>query len=577
MLSSRKVAPRGSDEEKAKNKDDQAKYELKVRKLEGSCYQFMFALDRILDTPKKWKGEFDGCFREQLSKSRLFSRTSRVLHEMSKSLSKFKEESFNPSKLDDYVKAFEFTPEKVKNGYIKRSAIDDETIVNIFDFKIPTILMKKSNLVKLAGVPLKEFEKPLENSKEALVNLEERIKEFDQNIKCCSEYIKKNPTDKHAIETSENLKSTRSSLMYSKHDIKNYLDKLEKAKKKPSREYVSGVVAELERKMKELSKNVKNADEIIEDAKALAQKPEDPKGVLVFKSVEDLKNIFNNCKKSDVVKVTIAGNIKKISERAFDGCNNLVSVTLSKNCTEICNAAFANCGSLKVIDTSNITAIGDWAFSSCSSLEIINLKNVTKIGERAFSGCGALVGSRSGTLDTGKVTTIGDYAFNGCEKIKKIDLGKVTIIGEHTFSGCSELLGTGTGILNTGNVTEIGNDAFNGCEKLKGIDVGNVTKIGDQAFNGCIGLIELNLKKLSSIGNNAFLGCKGIRSVILPKKLSEDGFKDMKHIIEIQSGKKFNKSKENDGMFTKVWNAASARFQRATRFGNYIEFKRSKE
>ena len=610
MLNFKKVAARDSGE-KNSNKNDQAKYEKKVEILEETCKRFVSDFENVLYTPQKWKNLFDRCFQTQMKKNKLTSRTSRILNAMSKNLSKFKGE-FDLEKLDDYIKAFSFTPEKAKKGYIKRSAIDDKTIENIFNLKIPSILVKTSNQLKVqnAKYTLREIQKPLKKSEKVLTEIDNTVKELNNMLDELNEHLKKISDQKNS-DDYKNTQKTIMGLIKSKENILNDKNNLEKCrhelanaeKKEPSKVHVGDMVKLFESTMGNCDKSVKNAAKVMQDAKAKekAEKSEAPKGVTVIKSKADLSSLLNsikdykksNIRKSDIKKITIVGSdITEIEKETFYGFNNLEFVKLNKECTKIGESAFASCSSLKFINLADVITIDDYAFSDCSSLERASLKNAKTIGNRAFAGCKKLVGSGSGALDTANVTTIGSYAFNECEKLKGIDLGSVTKIDEYTFAGCNELVE----VLNAGGVTTISNFAFAGCEKLKEINlkgvttIGNsafagckellglnqeeilntesLTTIGDSAFSGCVKLIGIDLGIIQKIGNSAFEYCGSIKKVIVPKGERKS---KVKHVILDQCGKKYDTSTEDDGVIAKKLKSAWGKVKSTIGLGE-IEF-----
>ena len=143
MVNLKKVVKIGSTKTTNPNKKDQEKYEKKVKNMQDACKKFEEKFKEYLDMPKMWQGLLKCYFEEQMAKNRLVSRTSRILHDMSKKLSKFKH-GFDPNKVEDYIKAFNFKAKTANSkDYIKRSAIDDEKVAKFFNSKIPNILREK--------------------------------------------------------------------------------------------------------------------------------------------------------------------------------------------------------------------------------------------------------------------------------------------------------------------------------------------------------------------------------------------------------------------------------------------------
>ncbi len=131
MLNPRKVIARESSTLKDREKKYQRDYEVKVYDLLIQCKIFV---DYLGTTEDKFSYEnISKAFKKQMKKNKMLSRTSRILNTMSKELSKFESKTF-PEDLKNYLKIFNFKPERPneKTGYMKRSAIDDKDIVDIF-------------------------------------------------------------------------------------------------------------------------------------------------------------------------------------------------------------------------------------------------------------------------------------------------------------------------------------------------------------------------------------------------------------------------------------------------------------
>lgn len=436
MLKFKKVVERGNGT--ANLNEDQKKYEQKVVELEKACRKFDSEFKKILDTPEKWKKKFNDCFNDQMKKNKLTSRTSRVLHGMSKNLSKLKGE-FDPKKIKYYVEAFKFTPEKVnKNtGYIKRSAIDDGYVVSYFNTSIESIFeekikSKKEKADKMAG-PLKDIGKALENAKSILKDLNEQIEDLTKQI----DETRRQKGD------CENLEKLVVHLTESRKPLIATIEELEaelgNAKKEPSKLNVKAMVKLLEAGRKTLNKNIENADKAmneVENNKGVKEYQEG-RGALTIRSEKDFQKVEG--RKDGIRKVTIGNGIEKIIDNAFSGCANLETVMIDTGCTKIGQSAFSGCKKLKVINTLGIKSIGESAFSNCSSLENIYLGSVTNIGKGAFSGCAELTGTKNDILDTKELMHIDVGAFSGCKQLKGINLKKVKVIGNDAFKDCTGL------------------------------------------------------------------------------------------------------------------------------------------
>lgn len=190
MLRFRKVLPMKegkSSLEEAKNKKDQKKYEEKVTELRSACENFRQSiLNEEMASENSLKTMFNDAFSEQMKKNKLFSRTSKLLHEMSKKLSKFKGPIFNQTKAKEYAKAFEFKAEKPNDkGYIKRSAIDDKFVANFFNnemikiFKSRKVEMKAQSKIQEISA---KAEHSLEKSDDSIDAANKIIEKIDKTI-----------------------------------------------------------------------------------------------------------------------------------------------------------------------------------------------------------------------------------------------------------------------------------------------------------------------------------------------------------------------------------------------------------
>ena len=101
-----------------------------------------------------------------------------------------------------------------------------------------------------------------------------------------------------------------------------------------------------------------------------------------------------------------------MGERAFAGCESLVSFTVPSGVTEFSLLMFENCTSLAEIKYARGTSIGkihNGAFYGCTALEKFDLPDggLTTIGDQAFAKCSAL--QRFDVTEA--VAYIGDFAF----------------------------------------------------------------------------------------------------------------------------------------------------------------------
>ena len=124
---------------------------------------------------------------------------------------------------------------------------------------------------------------------------------------------------------------------------------------------------------------------------------------------------------SDVKEVYLPGNIKEISENAFDYCRDLKKVTWSPNLEKIGKDAFIDSGIEEARLPSSLYLLGEGAFSGCKDLREIALPpHMHKIPEAAFSGCASLESIEI----PGNIIEIGFIAFHQCYSIKQITLNR---------------------------------------------------------------------------------------------------------------------------------------------------------
>jgi len=155
------------------------------------------------------------------------------------------------------------------------------------------------------------------------------------------------------------------------------------------------------------------------------------------------------------VSLNLTGNaLTTIPERAFDGCETLVSITIPNN----------------------VTNIGERAFQRCTSLATITVEPANT----AFF-------VRDGILYSATEIIFVPKGIKGTVTIPD----GVTWIGRETFSNCKSI----TSVTISNSVTEIGQSAFSGCTSLASITIGSgVKRIEKWAFDGCTSLTSITFK-----------------------------------------------------------------------------------
>ena len=115
--------------------------------------------------------------------------------------------------------------------------------------------------------------------------------------------------------------------------------------------------------------------------------------------------------------VVFNGNIIKIGESAFRGCN-LKDFTLPATVEVIGSLAFENCSGLNSLTIpNNVTKIESNAFANCTSLKNLVLgTRIEEIGYRAFYNCSSL----ETMIIPASVQMIDDYIFENCLALNSI-------------------------------------------------------------------------------------------------------------------------------------------------------------
>ncbi len=217
----------------------------------------------------------------------------------------------------------------------------------------------------------------------------------------------------------------------------------------------------------------------------------------------------------DIYGLTIPSSVTEIKANSFTGCSNLNYITIPESVTTIGDSAFANTPIRSVNQAKGIRKIGNKAFQDCSELIWIDMSNsLTEIGQRAFSNCKKV--SFSNTLSN--VRIIGDYAFYYCQEIdSSLNLNSITSLGAYAFYSCSNLKNVKLG----NGLTKINNYTFRSCGISEIIIPNGVTSIGDFAFESCRSLVSVEIpNSVKSIGKSAFEYCSSLVSIVIPESVN---------------------------------------------------------
>jgi len=195
-------------------------------------------------------------------------------------------------------------------------------------------------------------------------------------------------------------------------------------------------------------------------------------------------------------------------------------VTLSPDVKQISPCAFYKNSSIKkVTATSSLKSIGRNAFYETKNLESITLVNgLTSIGEYAFYNSGL-----TEITIPGSVKFIGNNCFSQCSELKKAKLpGTLKTISQGAFAYCRQLEECSI----PSSVTRIKSGAFESCAFKKVYIPASVNDIDSGAFRGCTDMTELTFAQSNSeltIGGYAFTACSKLTSVVFPKSLKSIG------------------------------------------------------
>ena len=265
---------------------------------------------------------------------------------------------------------------------------------------------------------------------------------------------------------------------------------------------------------------------------------------------------FNGCE--NIISITLPNTIKKIDTYAFDGCNNLVNVYYEGIIEDWCEISFNNSKSnpmaeaeyfymkddeneyFEVIEINipnSITSIGNYQFYGFDDItKVVIHENVDKIGDYAFFECNNLViycksNSQSftyGTLWNGERPVCLGYNWqnfyqeNGVQYFLDPESKEATV---SCYIGSDEYVSIPRSIIFNEivyEVTEINEYAFASCNNVKNIKIADsVTKIAHSAFKNCTNLTYIQLStSLNSIQDETFYNCIGLKNILIPENVS---------------------------------------------------------
>lgn len=226
--------------------------------------------------------------------------------------------------------------------------------------------------------------------------------------------------------------------------------------------------------------------------------------------------------------------VRKLADKAFADCKNLVSVSFPNNILFWGEELFSGCSSLESICLPQVfgtdsaygiqkegrvpaargkhMVISKGMFKGCVKLQkLIFSSLVTDIREAAFSGCSGL---KEIVLPDG-IKCLADSIFEGCDNLADIQgIKELEIIGKRAFFGCKAFRYSKLPV----TVKEIREEAFSGCINMKSLMLfPERVKIMEKAFSGCEKLSTVKVsKECELIDEQAFENCNSLKEIILP-------------------------------------------------------------
>ena len=167
---------------------------------------------------------------------------------------------------------------------------------------------------------------------------------------------------------------------------------------------------------------------------------------------------FAGCE--NLVTANIPAGVTELSSGVFSNCRSLTNITLPDGVRVIGESAFEYCGFTEINFLNKVNDIGERAFAGCEKLVTVNIPDsVTEIGRYAFAGCENLV---TANIPAG-VTGLSSGVFSNCRSLTDINLPDgLESIGESAFASCEYLLS----LTIPKTVTFVGREAFSDCKRI---------------------------------------------------------------------------------------------------------------
>lgn len=234
--------------------------------------------------------------------------------------------------------------------------------------------------------------------------------------------------------------------------------------------------------------------------------------------VVELRSTFYDS--TALVSVDLPNTLRKISDKAFYNCKNLLTVSVPESVTELGAYVFFNASSLTDIDLHNgIIKVGRELFYGCKSLKTIIIpKKLATIPYGMFYGCIAL----ENIVIPEAVTEIGNVAFCDCDSMKEITIpATVKTFGGQILFSCDAL----EKVVLPDNMKVIPDAFFESCTSLKTVDLPeSLEYLGYRAFYDCTGLETITIpEKVNTISYGTFFRCQSLTEVVLHENIKTIG------------------------------------------------------
>ena len=210
-------------------------------------------------------------------------------------------------------------------------------------------------------------------------------------------------------------------------------------------------------------------------------------------------------------------SLKRIPERFFAGCSNLISVVLPKSIEVIGSLSFIGTGISMINLPEGLSIIEQEAFELCNNLkEIIFPESLEVIKHSAFHCCSEL----SKVVFPVSMSVIENNAFDACNKLEFVRLPEIEVIEDYAFSGVGI-----KHLLIPEGVTLIEAGAFSNCSNISTIELpSTIIAIGNKAFEGLSNLetVLSNALEAPIINTTTFDNINSKAELLVPIGAIED-------------------------------------------------------